>query len=532
MNRLCKIQCKNAIGNRRLIHFCISFTHSTLSFSQVRFKGSPVGGEQAMSQYMPFHCSLGQSLIDFVMLSPDGARVLCAMEFKLIPDNMDGDVKSAIQQLVSYMLNALSVGQWGTLNDQSPLQGLVVFTSAVYKVTLLRPADAARHPFGLEMTVERATEHAAMEEMIRQHVRAASDKLTSFDGSDPPNCDRPLKPHEWAATNLDIDESSDESLEDQMRKEGNANFGFLFRTRVGRLRSLLRDAEEAYICSELPDFLREYKDETRVVVKYLSSLLDLEYKSKYIALRILLSEIESFKAQIKHPYIGIVLVEHVHPLLVMEDMGHSLSCILKTVWFRDEWRSRSLAMAFYQDVCLTALNLTCCVRRCHGDIRAPNIVYRGESFCLVDFDMVMEPSTLEERGTISNRDLNPSSVKLARFSVLQIAVVVFELDRRSEKVSSRKAVLKDVEKVTELLFTNSLSIQNSSLPKDFREWAEARKVLDIFDPRPAHKPQWTLSELTRRVRAMLQIQHSPPPRQSSEPSAASREGHGATETEE
>jgi serine/threonine protein kinase len=89
---------------------------------------------------------------------------------------------------------------------------------------------------------------------------------------------------------------------------------------------------------------------------------------------------------VKHPYLAILRYVD-RTLVVMEDVGVPLADVMQSPQFRQRWsQSRNLRRAFFSQVGLSALNLVDKVGLCHNDIRPPNIAFRGDSFCLLDFD--------------------------------------------------------------------------------------------------------------------------------------------------
>ena len=66
-----------------------------------------------------------------------------------------------------------------------------------------------------------------------------------------------------------------------------------------------------------------------------------------------------------HPYLGTMLIDTVHPLLVMRDMGCSLTEALQDPVFRLSWRSnQDLRQKFLVEVGMSALNLVQICNHC------------------------------------------------------------------------------------------------------------------------------------------------------------------------
>ena len=109
---------------------------------------------------------------------------------------------------------------------------------------------------------------------------------------------------------------------------------------------------------------------------------------------------------IKHPHLAII--EGLSgPLIVMEDVGAPLSQAMQSPQFRQHWaQSASLRRAFFSDIGLSALNLVVEVGLCHNDVRPPNIAFRSDSFCLIDFDF--------SRRTILSNELSAFALSLSK----------------------------------------------------------------------------------------------------------------------
>ena len=127
-------------------------------------------------------------------------------------------------------------------------------------------------------------------------------------------------------------------------------------------------------------------------------------------------------------YIGIMILDLEHPLLIVDDMGQDL---LSDESFKVKWNTtRQLRRAFFSDARLSALNLVELAGRSHNDIRPANIVKWGHSFCLVDFHMACG-FVVSQEGTAFSPNIRSSgwqrSEKMTFFTVAHIAVTVFIL---------------------------------------------------------------------------------------------------------
>ncbi len=140
---------------------------------------------------------------------------------------------------------------------------------------------------------------------------------------------------------------------------------------------------------------------------------------------------------IKHPYIACLLIASLHPLLIMRNVGVSLTLLIQNTEFREKWKDLRLRRNFAYDIGYSALNLVARLQRCHNDIRLPNIAMKDDSFCLVDFDLCSE-GLLGTCTTSRVVKLIPQTMSEARkfrkmmFTVSQIALVVFTIETQTE----------------------------------------------------------------------------------------------------
>ena len=77
-----------------------------------------------------------------------------------------------------------------------------------------------------------------------------------------------------------------------------------------------------------------------------------------------------FDCGIFHPYLGTILIDTAHPLLVTRDTGRSLSQAAHDPAFLHLWRtSHALRNRFLVEVGMSALNLVRACQCCHNDTR-------------------------------------------------------------------------------------------------------------------------------------------------------------------
>ena len=134
---------------------------------------------------------------------------------------------------------------------------------------------------------------------------------------------------------------------------------------------------------------------------------------------------------IKHPYVGVIIFDDKHPLIVMRDVGTNVWEEMNEGKLQVRWRnSPKLRRAFAKDVGESALNLVVTLHMCHNDIRPPNIMIStsGDSFCLIDFDMSASQVVQTNAPVLKHFASKTTDPARMMFSVVQIALVAFQLD--------------------------------------------------------------------------------------------------------
>ena len=408
------------------------------------------------------------------------------------------EVSDLVCQTVSYMVSALAYSRWGVLQNSAPLVALIVASNCVYRLTLSRTSAKA---MGFMMTIEKAKDLAAMEWILFDYVQRyiidyrKTVKL-AFD-SNPPV----VNPFSWSPLNF--------GNSDWIPVSGKYNFGLLFRTTSDEVIRVMGEYRLQWLIGNL-------SPGTVVVVKHVNAILDVDFglgiesisslllrdetdavRAENDALRAMLAKPEEVRKNlllppprsqsnslpiyppasvknpsgIRHPYLAVTKGLS-GSLIVMEDVGEPLSQVMQLSQFRQRWaQSASLRDAFFSDVGLSALSLVEKLRRCHNDIRPPNIAFNGDRFCLIDFDF--------SRADILSNSLSAFSpaltkmaylndealVQLMTFSVAQITLTVFMLS--GPKVFDLGAV------------TNAVSIwtqerKASEIDVEFERWVQGK----------------------------------------------------------
>jgi serine/threonine protein kinase len=364
-----------------------------------------------------------------------------------------------IEQLAAYMFSVLAFSHWGVgqKNGNEPISGLLLYPTAIYRLSIWKPTEADQCPFGLMYKIERTTDPLMMGWVFETYLekyeadyRRLKRLTLNFTN---------VNPMLWTPINC--------NLGMPLRDASKTNLGFLFKSTPEILKHLIQHTPRnlvMHFCVRLED-IAPGED---LIVKYLSALLVVPPKCDNIIQLIIAAntaqllkrkdaelkrkdaEIAALKAGvpfssdicpadddggsgfgIKHPYLGVIMFDQKHPLIVMRNVGTSIWDEMKDNNLQLKWRNNpQLRRVFAKDIGESALNLVDTLHMCHNDIRPPNIMIsaNGDSFCLIDFDMSANEVIRTNAPVMKHFDVKSSDSALRMFSVVQIALVVFELD--------------------------------------------------------------------------------------------------------
>ena len=153
-------------------------------------------------------------------------------------------------------------------------------------------------------------------------------------------------------------------------------------------------------------------------------------------------------------------------------MGDTLSELIDAspAAFRKHWEETlSLRRSFRNDVVQSALNMVQYFSFCHNDIRPPNIAMRGESFCLIDFDMCSNKIRSDCLGgrVLGGLSGTENEARMM-FTAAQIALVIFE--------ASQQCTVNDIDAVWEAwILAPGMACEDmpASVPASFQSWVDS-----------------------------------------------------------
>jgi hypothetical protein len=417
-------------------------------------------------------CSISGSFLDLAFTYPNPRLLLAMMDGAKSLDGK-GLLSAKLSQTLCYMLCPLAYSRWGVLKIEQPLTALLVSPKCIYRLTLSKPHD---QPFRLHLGIEKTTDVQEMEWVLRKYVKNYICDYNLLKTKAPI---RPyfVDPRRWTPMNV--------LAEFSLAPLRCPHFGFVFRTTGHTINQMAIRYGKRF---------QTLADDLDVVVKYLSALLTVDHESSLNTISTFLtmeatnlkSYLAGFSAanqrrehgladsaraaanqilaasgadestpgpaansfgsatafapgrfppgvfNIKHPYLGVLRLQESNPLLVMRDVGETLSELLDSQPFRLQWRQSSvIRLAFFRDVGLSALDLVEGMGLCHNDIRPPNIGFRDGAFCIIDFDM-SSPTILRQPASAFSPDIDPNGLwgweekeRLMCYTIAQIALTVF-----------------------------------------------------------------------------------------------------------
>ena len=163
------------------------------------------------------------------------------------------------------MIVAVAFSQWGVgqkKNDE-PIVGLLVYPTRIYRLSLWKPTDTRRYPFGFMHTIEVASDPLMMGwvlEVFLRKYKADYDRLVNLSLNF-----QNLNPVLWTSLNCQIGMPLIDASE--------TNLGFLFRSNSATLSSLIEQTPRADLEQRFCVALDKIPSQDTLIVKYLSALL-------------------------------------------------------------------------------------------------------------------------------------------------------------------------------------------------------------------------------------------------------------------
>ena len=438
--------------------------------------GKKTVSELQVDKIINHRCCVSSAKLDVAFMSPCGKLVYAIQQIKKVASGIETKTSMKdIQQLAAYMISALAFSLWGAAQKKGneTISGLVIYPTAIYRFSIWKPSESDKCPFGLMHKIEMTTDPLMMGwvfETFLDQYKADYDCLKAV-ASNSHNVNPVL------LTPINY------NLGTPLREASKTNLGFLFKSNSQILTQLIEHTPQEDLRLNLCVQLKDIAPDVDLIVKYLSALLTVPVSCENILMLIyelenlkkkeelvkmeeegnrLRAELAALKADrlllddgvtktigesgkaevvangessiksrlgIKHPYIGVITFDNRHPLIVMWDVGTSMWEEIKSNNLQARWRSSpQLRRNFASDVGESALNLVVATHKCHNDIRLPNIAVKGNSFCLIDFDLSAATVMQHRARFLKHFKSKSSKTAMMMFSIAQIALVVFQVD--------------------------------------------------------------------------------------------------------
>jgi hypothetical protein len=210
-------------------------------------------------------CTESCSDVHITCLSPCGELVLTALEAKKLAGGAtEQDITDGLHRLAVFMVSTVALSQWGLgmKPGAEPIVGLLVFPSAIFRLSIWKPSDGIEVPFGLEHRVERTSDPLMMGWVLERFLR---DYEADYRRLKPLNLSyESPRPVLWSPINYDLERGLV-----PLRVTAPTNLGFLFRTNAKNL-GLLIEKQQIKLKVDAWD---EIPADEELIAKYLSSLL-------------------------------------------------------------------------------------------------------------------------------------------------------------------------------------------------------------------------------------------------------------------
>ena len=208
------------------------------------------------------HSSIAESKIDVALMSAKHKLLLGMIELK---NNLSRSaLLTAQMQTVSYALCALAYSRWGVWRRKEPLVSLLVTPTVIFRFTFKKPDKKA---FGLDMTIEKATDTTMMESVLRDYI---NDFVLDYNFVSKKNLEEklfnrkgpiePVNPVDWTSINL----------KDVSTLARDPNLGFLFTATGDAVNKMQEISKFSQIPALQPDM--------PIIIKCLSAVLEIRYE--------------------------------------------------------------------------------------------------------------------------------------------------------------------------------------------------------------------------------------------------------------
>ena len=221
--------------------------------------------------------------MDLVLLSSDASLLLGVVEFKTgTGDISNKTTMDHIRQVLSYSIGPLAYSRWGACGETGAIVSLLLYPCRIYRLTLNKPKrDDAERPFVLSLEIETTEDACTMCSVLEDYLRSYS---AAYRTSERKSVH--VNPRDWTPLNIDFEYIGDNF--------GEPSLGFLFKTTGNKIMEMiLRDDLIPPDDINKSIFVTDVMKEGTVIVKYLSSLLDLDFMVSYKTVTAILSKIRT-----------------------------------------------------------------------------------------------------------------------------------------------------------------------------------------------------------------------------------------------
>uniref|UniRef100_A0A7S0N5M7 Protein kinase domain-containing protein n=1 Tax=Cryptomonas curvata TaxID=233186 RepID=A0A7S0N5M7_9CRYP len=220
--------------------------------------------ELYVSQVVRNPSTMSNSRLDVACISECGRLVFKVEEAKKSEHGITSqDTITNLQQLAGYLFSAIAFSVWGVLKSKKPIVGLLVYPSAIYRLSFWKPEDSTKVPLGLHHKIEFTDDPLMMGWFLEAFVRDCEADYLSLKRMESTLDFEHVDPADWTCINF--------KFGTPIMRESKAKLSFLFESEGERLLKWIDCISKQDYVNELIQ-CEEIPKGRKLIVKYFSAL--------------------------------------------------------------------------------------------------------------------------------------------------------------------------------------------------------------------------------------------------------------------
>jgi len=242
-------------------HFQSRINHSLVNPSSMIFHLKEL--TQHVSKFIHPPCR-SNSKLDVAFMSACGRLAFRFQRAKkprarIVPHKIMDD----LQQLAGYLLSTIAFNLWGVMKSKKPIVGLLVFPSAIYRLSFWKPEDSTKVPLGLHHKIEFTDDPLMMGWFLEAFVRDCEADYLSLKRMESTLDFEHVDPADWTCINF--------KFGTPIMRESKTKLSFLFESEGERLLKWIDCISKQDYVNELIQ-CEEIPKGRKLIVKYFSAL--------------------------------------------------------------------------------------------------------------------------------------------------------------------------------------------------------------------------------------------------------------------